>query len=129
MNDIGGWFKNDRPVYAWVPVFLWAGIVLFFSVLPYGNIEPVMPHFDKILHFFEFFFFSYLLMKGFYRTTEMTLPRNALFTLIIGGGYGILMELVQQLVPGRYLSAGDLGADLAGIVFGIVVGKVLIWQR
>lgn len=123
-------FKEDKYIYAWVPAILWAGVIFLFSALPYGNIPSLtVDHFDKMLHFFEYTLLAFLIMRGYFKVTDIKLGHIILFTLIIGGGYGILMELLQWWVPGRDASILDTAANIAGIVFGMFIGKVMIWQK
>ena len=123
------WLKEDRAVYAWVPAFIWGGIVFFFSVLPYKGVSPLVSPFDKMLHFFEYTLLAFLIIRGYFKITELGYGKSVLFTLIIGGGYGILLELIQQYVPGRDANVWDAAANIAGVAFGILIGKVIIWQK
>jgi len=48
--------------------------------------------------------------------------RRQLLWLAVGVfGYGVLMEVGQHFVPGRFMSAGDLVANGLGVVLGLGV--------
>jgi len=113
------------------PALFWAGVVLFFSILPYKGLPSLtIGYFDKILHMFEYLVLAFLLFYGLSKSLRYSgLKRVVLFTLIFGLGYGILMELIQLYVPGRNPSMGDVHADAAGVFFGILWSKVIIWQN
>ena len=46
--------------------------------------------------------------------------------LLIGGGWGVLTELYQLGVPGRYASLGDVIADLIGVLVGVLLTRSVI---
>ena len=125
------WLKEERRLFAWMPVILWAPIILFFSVLPARKIPLItVQHLDKAFHFFEFAILAFLMMRSFYRDIEHPLrEKHVLFTLISGSAYGIVLELLQHFVPGRDAAAGDVVANIAGIIFGILLGKIIVWQK
>jgi VanZ family protein len=120
--------KNFFSIWG-IPV-VWAGVILFFSVLPYkGPLQLTVGHFDKMAHFFEYTVFAAILMRSTSYYSISFQAKSALFTLILSGGYGILMELVQRLVPGRDASVVDAAANIAGTVFGIILGRMVRWQK
>jgi len=124
------WLKQEKNFFAWMPTIIWGTMVLLFSVLPMKSGLPLtVGYFDKMAHFFEYTLLSFLVLRGIYRTGGGLTLQNMLLILILAGGYGILMELVQQFVPGRQASVADVIANVAGIVFGIILGRVIIWQR
>jgi len=93
---------------------------------------PEMPvgNFDKIVHFSMYFVLSVLLMKAmYYHSRSLTGGKVFLFTLIIVGMYGILMELFQSFVPGRTPSLADVLANVAGILAANALRKVIICRK
>lgn len=124
------WLKKENEFFAWVPTLMWGTLILLFSVLPYRMLPSItVGYFDKMAHFFEYTILAVLIGRGLYSTGKEFSTRNILLTLILGGVYGILMELVQRFVPGRDASPGDIAANMAGIVFGILIGKLVLWQK
>jgi VanZ family protein len=77
---------------------------------------------DKILHFLVFFILAWLMMRGFMYSVKGFLNKNA-FWLASGftSLYGIIDELHQKLVPGRYSSFSDWLADTAGALLAVLV--------
>jgi VanZ family protein len=124
------WLKKENEFFAWVPTLMWGTLILVFSVLPYRMLPSItVGYFDKMAHFFEYTILAVLIGRGLYSTGKEFSTKNILLTLILGGVYGILMELVQRFIPGRDASPGDIAANMAGIVFGILIGKLVLWQK
>lgn len=122
--------KKDSRVTAWVPAALWGGVILFFSLLPYGaNIPLTVGGFDKMAHFFEYAVLSPLLLRAMHRSGWGPAPKIMLFTLISVTVYGILMELFQSFIPGRDASVSDALSNLAGAIFGIILWKTILWRK
>jgi len=122
---------KKHKILIWAPTFVWAMVVFFLSVIPSHDLpDPTISHLDKGVHFFEYVIFAILIIKGLDVQREGIFGgRRLLFTLIIAGLYGILMELCQFLVPGREPSLGDVAANIGGAVFGIMIGKVMICRK
>jgi len=124
------WIKEDKGVFTWMPTLIWGTLILFFSVLPY-SIMPALTisWFDKIVHFFEYFILGILVVRAYYRISDRISYRNLSFVLILGSGYGILIELIQRYIPGRSASLTDVVANFAGLLIGIVIGRMILWQK
>jgi VanZ family protein len=124
------WLKQDNPVFAWIPLFIWASVLLLFSILPCdGQFQLTVGCFDKIAHFFGYAVLAVLIVRTIHRVWGLSPARNHLFTLISGSGYGIVMELMQRFIPGREASTGDVISDIAGVIVGIVLGKMMLWRK
>ena len=124
------WVKKDKMFYSWLPTTVWGGMILLASIVPYNiGITLTIGWFDKLVHFFEYAVLAMLISRGIFRTTSLKASRNILFTLISAGVYGIVLELIQQFVPGRDASIHDVGANMVGVVFGIIIGKLVLWQE
>lgn len=108
---------------------IWASIVFFFSVLPvHEGLFFRINYFDKAMHFFEFAVLAFILSRTFRRVGVE--PRAAVaFTLILTLLYGILLELVQDLIPGRTPSFGDVLANLSGAAAGLYLWKAVLWRK
>jgi VanZ family protein len=119
---------QNKRIIAWMPAGLWAFVILLVSVLPGSAIPTVsIGHFDKVFHFLEYFFLALLLVRGLnYSFTRPLGPKHIVIILILGIGYGIVMELVQFLIPGREPSVFDTAANAAGVLFGTILRKVMI---
>ena len=130
VNKMLNWLKQDRPIFAWMPTLIWASVIFLFSILPYsGNIQFTVGYFDKAAHFFEYAILAALMVRTINRIWGYPSVKKFLFTLILGTGYGIVMELMQRFIPGRDASVGDAVFDVAGMVFGIILGRFILWRK
>jgi len=122
---------KDKGIFAWWPALLWALVKLLFAVLPYKRVPSITTgYFDKVAHFIEYFILSVLVVRGLSNHSEHPFrDRVFSFTLILGGLYGIVLELMQHLVPGRHPSFGDAAANLAGVLVGLIIGKEVLWRK
>jgi VanZ family protein len=68
---------------------------------------------DKLVHVLLFALCGYLFCKEWIKTSRKVAILYALFFI-----YGLLIELLQILIPGRGASVGDLIADNVGVVIG-----------
>lgn len=67
---------------------------------------PRFEHMDKVVHFGAFFILAWAFYHAF--------PIPIWLALFVLTGYGLLIEYVQELLPYRTSSWGDLVADAAG---------------
>jgi VanZ family protein len=124
------WLKQDKPLFVWMPPTVWACVIFVFSLLPYRTyVQFTVGHFDKMAHFFEYTILAALLLRSLRLTKHLSFNRTFLFALILCGGYGILMELMQRFVPGRDSSVSDIIINFMGTIFGIFVGRIMLWQK
>jgi VanZ family protein len=71
---------------------------------------------DKIIHFFEFGVFSFLLFLAFYHSGSEFVKRHVfLLSSAVGVVYALSDELHQKFVPGRTCEFLDFVADFLGI--------------
>ncbi|MGB2630069.1 MAG: VanZ family protein [Candidatus Omnitrophota bacterium] len=123
--------KQNKNVRVWTPAAAWALLILVLSIMP-GEIIPdvEVAHSDKIAHFLIYTVLAVLMVRGYYYWSSNNIaPKIILFMLILGGGYGILMELVQRYVPGREPSLLDAASNLGGVFAGLILGKGVRWQK
>ncbi|WP_241237945.1 VanZ family protein [Pseudoflavitalea rhizosphaerae] len=99
----------------------WTFTILVLLCIPGSSIPdldgPVIPHFDKLVHFLLFAVFSglwniYLSCKKY--STER-LKKGFWLVFLSAVFYGALLEVIQYyLVPDRSFDPGDIAADAAG---------------
>ena len=99
----------------------WALIILVLTIVPgtsNANIESSFT--DKIVHFVLFAILSLLMIVGLSKqSVSVNLRHNAVkFGIITSVGYGIVIELIQILLPYRSFSAKDILFDALGALFG-----------
>lgn len=124
------WIKDEKNIYTWMPTLIWAVIILFFSILPFPeNIPVTVGSFDKMAHFFEYTLLGVLIVRAMYRSGILLKLKSILFALILSSVYGIVMELLQFFASGREPSVYDVVANISGAVFGLIIGRILLWQK
>ncbi len=124
------WIKQDKSIFVWMPTIVWLSVILVFAVLPCKTGSPLtVGYFDKIAHFFEFAILAVLMVRSLRFATSFSVTKSSLFTLISGGGYGIVVELLQLYIPGRNACQGDITANIVGLVFGVILGEFVLWRK
>lgn len=106
---------------------LWAILILVLTVtpgtdMPKTDIWDVLA-FDKIAHLFVFAVFVLLMIVGFSKQYRYLYFRyNAVrLALAMGLAYGLLIEIVQALIPERTLEYSDILADSLGCGIGYAI--------
>jgi VanZ family protein len=108
-----------------VLVIYW--IVLFLgTTLPSNNL-PDVPSGDKLNHFagyavLSFLLFTYMRLKSSDETVEIRIFQK---TFIIASVYGILDELHQIPIPGRFFEWYDILADVNGAALGLAFAFII----
>jgi VanZ family protein len=117
------------------PGILWAIMILILTGVPGNffngiNSQWVWPHTDKIVHWFIFAVFSFLLLYGHriqypdYRIRY----KPVMFALALGIAFSAVTELLQQHVfRGREGDFADFLANVAGTLSGALI--FYIWYR
>jgi len=103
----------------WAPVFLYAGIIFYFSSLPQTSLPPIGSY-DKIIHTFEFLVLGFLLSRGFNSDIKIGFLKVFVLASVFNLFYGISDEVHQLFTPGREFSFGDILADGIGGILGSI---------
>jgi len=75
---------------------------------------------DKVFHFIGFGAFAF--------ATTLAFPLfKTYWVILVSIGLGISVELVQSVIPRRAFSYWDMVADLAGILFALLVVAIIRW--
>ncbi|MGB0976650.1 MAG: VanZ family protein [Prolixibacteraceae bacterium] len=100
---------------------LWLSIIFYGCLLPSNDIPKVrIPNIDKIVHLCFYVGFTYLLRGATIKKLK------AIYVLIIALGFGIGIEVLQQLLPvNRSASIADVAANTIGAIIGLVLFKIL----
>ena len=90
------------------------------SSLPETSLWDELISFDKVVHFFLFSVLVLLSIIGFTKqyTFDKVRAKAVPYALILGIVYGILIEITQQAVPGRYMELMDVVANTIGCFMG-----------
>ena len=115
--------KIKAFLFYWGPVLLYSTLIFWLSS---REVPPDLPRgADKILHFFEYFVFTFLLWRAF-EQRGWRVRSKTLAVVLIAAIYAASDEVHQSLVPGRFASIYDWFADVAGILgmITLVLSKV-----
>ncbi len=109
-------------ILRWLPAILWGVVIFVLSLMPGGNADKMMfgiPHFDKIGHFGMYAGWAFLVFSAL---SQSKLRFSFLFTLLLCGMSGVLLEFGQYyLASGRSFEVADMVANALGAVAGLLV--------
>lgn len=119
------------------PAISWALIILLLTSLP-GSYFPTIDSFwdwlkpDKLIHFFVFGIFTFLILWGKRKQYKLKDKRLklALVALFTGVFYSALTEWLQHILPvGRHGNIYDFMANNFGSIIGVVVFHILFRKK
>ena len=122
MSHIKRFIKIEHTVGSSILLFLYCGLIFFFSILPLIILPSNIIGLDKLLHIIAYAglgFLSYQVLVN-YRNGERTFLL-IIITFIFSLCYGISDEFHQSFVPGREPDVYDVIADGIGSSIGIFV--------
>jgi VanZ family protein len=101
-------------------------LLLLFAAI--GTVPSGVPNFngaDKLVHFFEFFFFALIILNFL-----QIYGSKKIFTrgLLIGIGFALFSEYSQLFTISRTFSTYDLFADFVGLIVGMGVFKWMFFK-
>lgn len=107
---------------------LWAIIIMVITLIPgttSANITSSLT--DKTVHFGMFLVLCLLMSIGLSKQNRLSSVRyNAgKVSILVSIGYGLLIEIVQFLLPYRSFSMQDLLADSAGVLAGYGIFHII----
>lgn len=112
---------------AWIYFLLYCGLITYMSHQP-GDPMAVMPfpHFDKLIHFCEYFVFAILFqralaLQGIERGNDWSAAKLCALVLGVTAAFGAFDEVHQYFVPFRTMDILDWCADLLGASFGFLI--------
>jgi len=74
--------------------------------------------YDKLGHAFVFFVQSVLLCKGLFEINNKH-SLSIIITLLLSGGYGLMIEIAQHFIPDRGMEWFDALANVIGSFLGV----------
>ncbi|WP_323757731.1 VanZ family protein [Roseivirga sp.] len=102
----------------------WAIVLAVLMLLPQDSFpESKLLSYDKIAHLGVFGILSFLVLLGKRNNKNKVRLENKylLSSLTICVVYGLVLELLQSVVPGRMTDIYDLLANTIGAIVGVVV--------
>lgn len=97
-------------------------LVLIVSIIPEGPSLSV-GRLDKAAHLCEYLLFAWLLVQAI-RATGGREPEYRLWAWMYATSYGLLIELLQLMVPWRSAEWGDAVANAVGAACGVWIRGV-----
>lgn len=120
-----------RPFAYW-PAILWGIVLAILMLLPQDAFpESKLLSYDKLAHITVFAIFSILVLIGYQLKGKLSQQRtkHRNYTLTICLVYGIILESLQQFVPGRMSDVYDLLANFTGALLGVIVFNIFIKNK
>lgn len=100
----------------WIPVLVWAGIILIATSVPGGRAQSVSGG-DKLAHLAMYGVLGLLALRAVWATRPTLL--SAGLTLAALAVFAAADEWHQQFIPSRSADPADWIADLAGSTLGV----------
>lgn len=127
------WHRVRFFLRYWLPLVAWATLIFAISGMPREVIADTSRDFSRsiplivkiatnpyLFHIVEYGVLSALIYRLRLKILDDGHTLISLVNpLILSAGFGMLDELHQATVPGRQLSAGDVGLDVLGAVLGL----------
>ena len=149
----GGGLRNRKAVIAWLAVFMWMGVIFYFSHQPgdvsgetsgrivemiSGAVTTVLPFVDipeEGLHFvirkgahFSVYAVLGLLSFNAFLQSGVKGKKALFFAWLLATAYAGVDEYHQTFIPGRSGEVTDVMIDSAGAITGIL-GALLVRRR
>ena len=107
---------------------IWGVIATIFTLLPSNNIPYSkyisIYNLDFIVHFGIFLILSFLLLIGILESSFNLRHSPLLIVFVMSFTYGLLLELIQILIPSRGFELMDLIGDTFGTIIGLLFGHL-----
>jgi VanZ family protein len=123
-------FLEKRKVsLVYIPLIIYWIMLLIGTSLPVDRL-PSFHMSDKIIHSLAYFGLSILVYMTllYQRKSKLFFDKSTLITILICLIYGIIDELHQLVIPGRFADTFDWFADSSGTLVGVLVINFLIKQ-
>ena len=103
---------------------LWASVILVLTLVTGrtdANMDVLM--LDKFVHAFMFGFLSLLLIVGLKKQSDYPLLRiyAEVVAIIVSAIYGVMIEVIQLVIPGRFFEWQDMLANTLGAIVGYLL--------
>ena len=105
----------------WAAVAGCAALILIGAVIPV-SVKPRIPHLDKVAHLCEYLLFAWLLVQAI-RVSRMPEREYRLWAWLYATSYGLLIELLQAMLPWRSGDWVDAVMNAIGAAVGVWLGR------
>ena len=110
----------SRRAWWWISG-VYAVLLLVVSVIPTPE-GPSVPHLDKAVHLCEYFLFAWLLVQ-IVRAPGLVGTHYLVLAWLYATSYGVLIELIQMMVPWRSGEVMDAVMNGLGAAIGVWVAQ------
>ena len=120
-------FKQHLFLLVYLPLFVY-WIALFVATTLPGDKLPMIGISDKIEHFVSYFILAFYLnfTLHFQHKFKKLAESSSLYTILIVAIYGMVDELHQLFIPGRFCDILDWTADILGGLAGLMIVYIII---
>lgn len=105
----------------WLVVAAYALLIFGAAVCPVDPL-PDVRHLDKVLHLCEYWLFAWLLVQAI-RAGRLVEPEYLVLAWMFATSYGLLIEVVQGLLPWRQMDLLDAATNAIGAAGGTFLMK------
>ena len=114
----------EKKIIRWIGVILWMGVIYYFSDQP--DLKSSLPSmwdfiFRKIAHVSEYFVLSYLIFLATRDSFRLSEIKIFFVSFMFPFVYALFDEFHQTFIFKRHGSLLDVGVDLIGIIFFIIL--------
>lgn len=124
--------ETHKKKFLYLPLAAYWLLIFVLTSIP-GNSLPrlIMGISDKAKHFGAYLVLSFLLNFALHFQTKFKILNKyfSVYTLAIISFYGILDEIHQIFIPGRYFEWYDFLADFLGGLIGVFISQWVINQN
>jgi VanZ family protein len=113
-----------------LPLLVWALTILVLTLMPGKNLPHVpLWSFDKLAHAFVFALLMLLALRAKFKQQKSGNPYAA-YLFLSCVFYGMLIELIQNYIPGRSADFNDVIANTVGVLMGFLLyNKVHLFRK
>jgi len=124
-------FLSNKRKFLYLPLGLYWLLIFILTSIPGKSIPKVLGGVDKIKHFGAYFVLAFLLSFALKMQNRFPIVSkySVLFTFLITLFYGLIDEIHQIFIPGRYFDWLDLLADIVGSALGIFLVKLILTEN
>ena len=117
-------YKSVNYIWYWGPVYFYAALIFYLSSqsrLP--GCVSFFPNQDKVMHFFEYGIFCFLIVRAQVFSPYKKISSKAIFVnaILFSSTFGIFDEIHQYFVESREMSFSDFLADFLGGIFIVII--------
>jgi hypothetical protein len=123
---------GSRFPQTWWPVALYACVILTATSIPSDRLALVgdLAVSDRWAHMLLYVPLAMLVFSRLRHVySALPLPYLAVATVLLCTAFGVLDELHQLFIPGRFCDAADVAADMAGALVGAGASLLLLRLR